>query len=562
MTLDQQQRIAITLDEPLVAVPAGPGSGKTRVLTERARYLSNNTLGLHKDGWSGQPRIVILTFTNGAAHEIRSRLDGMTIVEFVGTLHSWCLKLLQTYGYLMGYRPGAIAILPESERNRVLFDVRERLGVNVTDKKLLERHKDAELIWKEYDFALKRAGLVDYDRILKDAARLLNFDKVRESIGTIDDLLIDEVQDSAIIDWLIYSKIPALNRFYVGDPDQSVFDFRGAYPAGFVEMAKMAHVVRLENNYRSDRQICRCANLLIAHNKVRVEKATVSVSEEFGAVEARGFDNSFAELEDIAAGIRREGLSDTSIAVLCRTNQEAKRCVEYLNVAGIPFVDHAPRKLPPDWTRTLLLLGIAINPANDILVEQFLRLDLHAHHVNKLKLLSMTTGRTLYETSQKPVRCEMAWCMADMDSLAGYLHGNGVSDATVSSVRSRTGLLPFDASLSDLLADLLAHAEAPALTEETGKVFVGTIHSAKGKEFDVVFLPAFEEGIIPHPKPVPSVWNASVLMSEQIEEERRLAFVAITRARRKVFISYAKSRKHQWGVVNNAPSRFIVEMGL
>lgn len=555
MTFDQQQRIAIATVEDIVAVAAGPGSGKTLVLTERARFISN-TVPARDAEPCAQPRIVILTYTNAGAHEIRSRLDGMTIVEFVGTLHSWCLKLLQIYGHHIGYRPGAIAILAASDRDRVLLDVRDKLAVKVSDRVLLAGPSgvptpETELIRKEYDFVLKRAGLVDYDRILKDAVHLLNFDAVRQGLGTIDHLLVDEAQDSAVIDWLIYSKIPATHRFYVGDPDQCCFQFRGAYPAGFVEISKHANVlVRLEINYRSDRHICLAANRLIAHNKVRVEKLSVPTSGQHGQVEAHGFENAFLELEDVAARIREERPS--SIAVLCRINSEVKRCLDYLREAGIPVADRSERKLPEDWKRALLLVAIAINPNNDILVEQFLRLDLQAVHVNRLKLMCLASEQTLFHSSGRPVNLPTD----TPDSLASYLASNRVSDATVGLVRERASLLATDSGLPDLLADLHAHSEAPAPSNDEGKVVVSTIHGAKGKEWNVVFLPAFEQGIIPH-----TIVTGGLNVID-FEEERRLAFVAVTRARHKVFLSYAERRKQQWGVAENAPSQFLAEMGL
>ena len=557
MTTEAQQA-AIDSNSTNCAVASGPGSGKTFVLVERAKRLV------------AQSRVVILiTFTNRAAEEMRGRLGSdAEKVRYCGPLHKFCFRILREFGYILGYDSTNISILPEGESQRLIKQVAQRLGREITWREIREKSStDALQIWAEYDATLKQNNVVDFDKILACASRLLDDKRVRGAF-MCDDLLIEEAQDSAPIDWLIYSKIPAKRRFVVADVDQSIFAFRGGFPRGFVELTehKDWQVHRLEINFRSDVLICRAAAKLIAYNSNRVRKRILAATCDDGVIRYTGCSDTYEELVNVAGRIR-ERIDAQSQAVLCRSNFEAKRVADYLESVSIPVARERAVFLPPDWDLAMTGIGMAADPENDILAAHCMELlGGPAHHIEELRLTAQAASQPL--ALYLPPRIVGAGPLTD---IAHWLPRLGVSEQTTRYIMRRKLALGPDATLADLIHDLsqtfkdvkdTAATDQPSpegsenVKELKDKVYVGTIHSAKGHEWDAVYLPAFEEGIIPHhgKKPVGP---------DELEEERRLAYVAITRARSTVFITTAENRTHKWGApTSQTPSRFITEMGL
>lgn len=573
MTLNPQQQAAVESRAALKVVIAGPGSGKTRTLVEAMA--------------KSKGRVAVMTFTNAGANELRSRWlkyenCDMKLVH-CGTLHSYCFKLIQRFGGFLGYIPGKVGILPDAERIPRLLACRDKLGVNMSQKALLDRlHTTGsewtkqQLVWREYEFLLKRNNLVDYDGILRVALDLLSQPERRAQVK-LDYLFVDEYQDSALIDQQIYGAIFASNFMIVGDPDQSIFAFRGAYPAGMVALATglashQPELHKLELNYRSDSDICDAANDLIACNKERVEKVIRPTSGQRGCVEVNGFEDVGQELVYLAGRISGRNLGSAtlgeseSIAVLYRMNHDVKQCRDYLAAMGIPVQVPKFEQRPADWERAMLLIGLAIAPT-EILIERLLKLYLGAAEVERMKLVSTANGGQFIDCAKLKIPTD--WFLAERRIRDAYLYlsMNGVSEATIRLIQERVQLLPENADLSDLLHDLHT-AEEPKASNEAEGVYVGTIHSAKGREWDVVFLPAFEQGILPHCKTREFYQHgpgASQLDKEppELEEERRLAFVAVTRARHELYISHCAHRRGPWGPVGlGQPSQFIKEMGL
>lgn len=243
MTLNSAQQAVVGSKAALRVVIAGPGSGKTRTLVEAVKASLRAT---HMGG-----RIAIMTFTNAGSAEFRHRLplgggagyiDGEIVrgepIKLVhcGTLHAYCFKLIQRFGNFLSYIPGKVAILPDKERIPRLLACRDKLGVKLSEKALLEAQtnphpmpekQSAGLVWREYEFLLKRNNLVDFDGILRQGYELLQMPPVRHQVQ-LDYLFIDEAHDSAAIDWEIYRIFPAMNKMIVLDPDQIIYSFRGA----------------------------------------------------------------------------------------------------------------------------------------------------------------------------------------------------------------------------------------------------------------------------------------------------------------------------------------------
>lgn len=546
----EQQKEAITSDASNIVVPSGPGSGKTAVIVSRAQRATD------------QDRVVILiTFTNRAAEEMRDRLGETALakVKYCGPLHKFCFRLLRTYGFLIGYRMDGITIISEWDSKRLLKQIRKTLGIEITEKELEGREShEASSVWNEYADTLKRNNAVDFDRILACGNSLLDQPMVIDSVRC-DDLIIEESQDSAPIDWLIYEKIPAARRFVVADVDQSIFAFRGGYPQGFIVLTKSPEwkVMKLETNFRSDVLICEAASKLITHNTNRVEKAIVPASNKRGVIEVRGAFDSWDELEYIAADVRK-WMGGQSCAVLTRSNFEAERVLSYFGSIGLVVNREAQLGEPDDWDLALALIGILAAPENDLAAERYLRLKGETElRITELRLKALANKKSLTSL------LGMEWVTPLELPIAHFLGKHGVSEATARFILERSKEMPPDMPLSDLLHDLSAitrdqepKRDPTGVSEAKDRVYVGTIHSAKGHEWDVVFLPAFEDGIIPH-------HGAKDIGAIELEEERRLAYVAVTRARHAVFISYATERTSKWGPpVSRRPSRFIEEMGL
>lgn len=570
MTLNPSQLKAVHLDAPLIVVPSGPGSGKTRTAVER-------TARLLRAGRS----VLVLTFTNSGASEFRSRILGdlnaskYSDSPWVGkserqfhekqsirsvsectsaradflTLHAYCFRLIRRHGHLIGYTSDGVSMLPPGDADELLEEVRDSLGFKMNLKDLQVHESGAvqvQQVWNEYRFRLKQNNLVDYDRILFDGLALLGMPEVRAAVA-VDELIVEEAQDSAAIDWSIYNAIPAASRFIIGDVDQAIFEFRAAYPEGFLNLieSKEAAVLPLEENYRCAEQICYRANCLIGYNANRYPKQTISRIGQKGTVTVEGFNEPWGEMVRMGELIALH--HGKSIAVLCRTNHGIKQAREFLGTIGMPVHTAYGRgnfnrfNQPADWRLATLLIGLIVSPYNEIIVEQLLRLNHPLATVTQWKLEERARGGSLCD------RFDGARAVGTRQQVFNFLAVNGVTSSTVDLIQQRATLLPENASIADLLQDLhgrdLFEQQQPADT-----IYTGTIHSAKGREFDVVFLPMFEE---------------SRMNDENIEEERRLAFVALTRARTYVHISFSRQRRPRWGDTEyTRPSRFIEEMGL
>jgi DNA helicase-2/ATP-dependent DNA helicase PcrA len=545
-----QQSLAIVSPEPRKVIVAGPGSGKSFVLVQavKARLAAG----------VDPRRIACVTFTNGAAHILTQRLG--VKLGHCGTLHSFGFRLIQKHGDLLGYIPGSVSILPPDECRKLLFDIRDELGAKkLTDGVLLSGKRDnpeAARVWDEYWFRLKMSNLADYDKILEDAFSII------ELVDTlnIDELYVDEVQDSAEIDWKIYNRIPVGRKFFVGDPDQSVFAFRGAQPAMFVEAAKMAGQVKgiaalitLETNYRSDIAICRAASNLISHNQERIPKAVVPHSTLPGEIHVDRYESDQDEWFAVAGKVARWLHEGASVAVLVRTNYLADQCRLILTTLNLNWKGDKRILMPSDWQKALTLVSLCVSPGNDLLAEKYLGFSKTATEVRRMKLEAQAREVPLIDAFDF-IHNDHLLNARDLLKLPTFLAQSGISENAVALIRARIELLGFDATLSDLLSDLYSHRDWNSAPEDDDKtVHVGTMHGAKGTEHDVVFLPAFEEGIIP------SAQGTTIL--PDLEEERRLAFVAVTRARHQLYLSSAVLRKPKWGAVQEMqPSRFIAEM--
>lgn len=574
-TATAQQREAITTDAHRVLVLAGPGSGKTATTVARIHHL------IYAVGTTPS-EIVAITFTNAAARELEERIakecgDDVKL-GYVGTLHGFCLRMLKEHGGFLGYGARISIISPESAED-LLVSKAKTLGCKTPIKELLklkdagrpprgERLTGNQVVIANYFDDLRDAGIVDFDVLLTEALRLFRDLCGNEFLG-FRHLFVDEVQDSSETDWEIYDALVIENKFFVGDPDQAIYAFRGGDVSEMLARCSTHKVIRLEENFRSRSEICEAAQNLIEHNKDRVPKRTWSVKGHGGEVVYHfGKMNEGEELATVTRCIQqfsqaidpaiepfkvRAELTELipSIAVLARTNAIASSFRKGLAAVGIPVVAVQSSGLPKDWPVVRALVEFLSNPENDTLA-QFLLISLYEKKgaspkeareaVHAAKRAANAAGKTLNRANLGFKRRETC---AD---IAQILVKENISAESRMLVAEQLKEVGASASVLDLS---LALAQVKGINQESGTgVECMTIHASKGREFDVVFVVGVEEKILP------SNWGGATL-----EEERRLAYVAITRARSCLVITSSATRATPWGALGaQTPSRFIQEM--
>lgn len=589
------QRAAITSERPRIIVIAGPGSGKTATTVARIKRLVDSGVAASE--------IVAVTFTNNAARELEERLApkpmgdlskdlagilvgaegvarmerGPYVLGHCGTLHSFCLKLLRDHGEDIGYGSRLSIISPESASD-LLASKATTLGCKLPLKDLLAlkakgrpergvRLAVPETCVATYFDELKEAGIVDFDVLLTEALALLS--AVKLDLG-FSHLFVDEVQDSSDVDWAIFEALPLANKFFVGDPDQAIYSFRGGNVNQM--LAKVTHgaavdVIALEENFRSRSEICSAANALIRHNSNRHDKRTVSIKGPGGTVSAWGRPpvsvaaaNEGEEIgivsRQIQVSLDGDELNEPqnpvpSIAVLARTNAIAAAYRKTLAACSIPVVAREASYLPKDWPLARALVELLVNPENDVLAFFFL-VALYqkkgsnpkdardaAHAVRKA---ASSVGHSINRAAiHFPPR-------AFLGDVTEGLRDHGISFESRMVVADRIKDVGPHGSVLDLALAMASTRENVKEGTNEG-VNVLTIHGAKGREFDVVYVVGCEEEVVPGKR-----------RGVDVEEERRLFYVAMTRARETLVLAHCASRVTPWNAIEtHTPSRFLGE---
>jgi superfamily I DNA/RNA helicase len=543
MKLDFQQRSAAESQFRVSVVIAGPGSGKTKVIASRVQVLIRR--GVAPD------RIALISYTNAAANEIASRLEGDGVsVGYCGTLHGYMLRLL-----------GKFTVLGDAGQEMIVRKVARDMGFKVSTQAVLEcvqepadgtpdpgrgsRNK-VELVAKGYRDFCRDNNMLDYDAILERGLALLTQDHAEPcTIIRHAHFLVDEYQDSAAIDHNIYAALlehtgPTGTLFVVGDPNQSIFGFRGARGT-FDSILGLRGAKRfvLVDNYRCNRAVCVAATQLICHNSTGLI-TTPAHRGPNGTVDARQFDSSDDELRWVVNTIRFQPLQTTS-AILCRTNALA-------NQFTLPesFAVRSRRPLPDDWDLCLLALQYLEDPDNDGAAYLLLSKLIDHQDADLATANAKAKGVPLREHELLAVN------QIDEDAILRFLHRCRVSAEARALVLATARMIKEPVAvgaLGELMIEL-RNRTTPICGNNNG-VYVGTVHSAKGMEFDTVFLVGCEDGVFP-------VSDESCLA-----EERRLFFVGLTRARHTVHITCAAERRKYWGdMAIRPPSRFIAEAGI
>lgn len=566
------QREAVETDATNVVLLAGPGSGKTFTVVARIERLI-------RDGVS-PPCVAAITFTNAAARELEERIlleisTGTAFhgtpfeshaLGFCGTLHGFALRCLKRFGGDHGYGDRTSIISPESAED-LLASKAKTLGCKTPVDKILKIKSDMSRAWTGsveqsvialYEEDLREAGIVDFDLLLSEFLSLLQgsaifANRVHEQFSY---LFVDEVQDSGPVDWAIYRILAIVNKFFVGDPDQSIYKFRGADVSLIVDECNdlATCVIKLEDNFRSRFEITEAAQRLIERNEGRIPKRTASVKGPGGSVhffpEAL---NEGDEIGKVAIEIRNSMVDPSEIAVLARTNAIANGFARTLAATGLPVRQAKKSELPDDWRFCRSLLELLVNPECDALAFFYLvaLYEKKGAPANEARNAAHAVRRSALAVGRS-INASNLGFKVGMNSveMAVLLTAQGISRESRMLVSELILGLPRAGDLADLA---LAAAQVRDTVEEaTGEgINVLTFHGSKGREFDVVFLVGLEDETIPGKR-------------KDVEEERRLLFVGITRAREKLYLSSCGSRVAKYGTFEKiearTPSRFLKEI--
>jgi len=619
-----QREAVLHVDGPLLVV-AGAGSGKTRVLTHRVAHL------IRAHGVKPN-EILAITFTNKAATEMRERLErilGRTArAIWILTFHAACGRILRREAERLGYR-SSFTIYDQADQVRLVKACLEELGKD--PKRFTPRGIHAQIsnaknqligpeeytsrvasfwdqtvaeVYELYQRRLFASNAVDFDDMLMLTVDVLErFPEALERWqSTFHHVLVDEYQDTNHAQYRLLQLLAAKHRnvFAVGDPDQSIYAFRGADIRNILDFEKdfgRADTIALEQNYRSTNAILEAANSVIDNNRDRKPKRLWSELGQGDPVEVVEVEDEHAEARFVAAEIARQvesGSSASEIAVFYRTNAQSRVLEDVLVRQGVPYqVIGGPRfyeraeikdvvaylSVLDNTDDAVALMRIANRPRRGIGDTSIQRMVAHA----------TALGISLWDATADPEAAGVATASARairgfrtmMESLMSAAQELEI-DELVEAVLERSGTVEaYEAertieargrieNLSELVGsaqEYRARAEEPTLSgfleevqlqsdqdtlaEDEAQVTLMTIHNAKGLEYRVVFLIGMEEGIFPH---------ARSLEENEVEEERRLAYVGMTRAMERLTLTHATARSLYGRREYNLPSRFLDEL--
>ncbi|NNE00522.1 MAG: UvrD-helicase domain-containing protein [Pirellulaceae bacterium] len=624
--LTDAQRTAVKhIDGPLLIL-AGPGSGKTRVVTHRIAYMLSQGV---------QPwQIAALTFTNKAADEMRSRVQSLAPGQdvWMGTFHRYCAQLLRRYASMVGLSEN-YSIYDTSDSKQAMkrailaagvstsHTSPEQIAASISKAKnrlvtpeMMEgqalRHGDAisARVYPVYQQQLLTANAVDFDDLLFHIANLLR--ETPEVRAELDNkfkyIMVDEYQDTNLAQYAIVRalSINHPNLAVTGDPDQSIYGWRGADLNNILDFEKDypdVSTVRLEQNYRSTPNILRVADQLIRHNRRRKQKGLFTQNDEGEQVILRMFEDGYQEADSIAAEIANamaaEGLRPRDFAVFVRMNALTRSLEHALRNSAIPYqiingLAFYQRKEIKDLLAYLHLIN---NPNHDVALTRVINTPTRGigaktierirafADANRIPMLEAARRASEIDELAKRAKTMIAKFITVYDRLSikatapledllrylveetqyeEYLQRTAVEqqdsnpmanvDELISAAVEFDRQHPDDGSLEAFLEQVALVSDTDAFEDSTDRVTLMTLHAAKGLEFPRVFVIGVEDDLLPHAR--------SKETDAEFEEERRLLFVGITRAKEWLQLSCCKRRSVRGDVRPVIPSPFLNEL--
>ncbi|PHR98656.1 MAG: ATP-dependent DNA helicase [Leeuwenhoekiella sp.] len=638
--LNDAQRAPVLQKEGAMMVIAGAGSGKTRVLTMRIAYLMQQGV----DSFN----ILALTFTNKAAREMKNRIG--TIVGnseaknlWMGTFHSVFAKILRIEGHHLGFPPN-FTIYDTQDSQRLISAIIKEMGLDKDIYKYKQVHsrissfknslitvkayfQNPELqeadamskkprmgeIYKEYVDRCFKAGAMDFDDLLLRTNELLaRFPEVLAKYQKrFQYILVDEYQDTNHSQYLIVKALA--DRFQnicvVGDDSQSIYAFRGANINNILNFQRDyddVKVYRLEQNYRSTKNIVEAANSVIEHNKTKLDKVVWTANDEGPKIIVHRSLTDGEEGRYVASSIfenkMNNQLKHSDFAILYRTNAQSRAMEDALRKREIPYrifggLSFYQRKEIKD---VLAYLRLLVNPNDEEAIKRVINYPargIGATTIDRLVIAAKQYGRSIFEVMENIQHLDIKINSSTKNKLYNFVNmirsfqitaENADAFVVAEEVARKTGLLQelkkdgtpegiarienieellngmrdfvegqkeiADAtgSLSEFLEDVALATDMDKDIDDVDRVSLMTIHLAKGLEFPYVYIVGLEEDLFPS--------GMSMNTRSELEEERRLFYVALTRAEKQAYLTYTESR-YRWGkLIDAEPSRFIEEI--
>jgi DNA helicase-2/ATP-dependent DNA helicase PcrA len=630
---EAQQRAVTHPGGPLLVV-AGAGSGKTRVITRRVAWLMVQGAAPHS--------ILAITFTNKAAGEMKERISRSMerpLRDFgqlhqpwpmVCTFHSFCLRILKHYAAAVGL-PANFSVFDSGDQSKLIKQALRELDISATSfppagihaviSKAKNKLQTPEIFnqtggdfyqriaartYVRYQELLKASNALDFDDLLMRACLALRSHPqiLQELQDRFVHILIDEYQDTNHAQYILAHALASRNRniTVVGDPDQSIYAWRGADLSNILDFEEDypdATVVRLEQNYRSTKTVLAIASDLISRNRRRKEKSLWTDNDQGHKADLFFCADDHDEAQRVAEKLRQLHQSDgypwSAMAVFYRMNSLSRLMEDALRHLGVPYqiargVEFYNRKEIKD---VLAYLRAAVNPDDQVSLERIVNLPARGISDSTVKLLeahSVVAGTSLWGAMKQAERIQGLTPRA-LGAVTGFVKlmesfqaaaASSTAQAAVEAVYQRSGLevmlkkldptkeneIPnvnelinsaaeYDrehpgGSLADYLAAVSLVSDADRLEGAGGAVTLMTLHAAKGLEFPVVAIIGLEEGCLPHSRARGEI--------KELEEERRLCFVGITRAQERLILSTAAWRSIRGKREPTVPSPFLTEM--
>lgn len=620
-TLNESQFKAVIHPGGPLFVVAGAGTGKTKTLTSRIAYLIMNG--------ANPSRILAVTFTNKAAREMKERVINMTgphaMDVWLYTFHALGLQILRRHIAELpyGYRPN-FNVIDEDDGKKIIQDVIKQLELDVKMfslknlKNLISLYKtrrleefertDEEKIYKNYQAYLRTNQLVDFDDLLLYPLQLFeDYPKIRDYYQNFfEHILVDEFQDTDIIQYKLLKMMGQKHKnvFVVGDPDQSIYGFRGANYENarlFIKEFNAEQIV-LEKNYRSTNHILNAANQLINNNFNRPTIKTLESDLGMGELPyihhaQTDIRESFFVVNEIRR-LRDLGVRYDDMVVLYRNNalsrlfEEAmiKEALPYIIYGGISFYERREVK------DALAYIRLVLDPFQDFYMKRIINVpkrSIGLVSVQRLETKARELGLSMFETieyadltpsskqsllSFKKMILDMQEKFAEMENLeqimpyvmgkTGYIdmlraENDEIADDRIDNLKELQNVFTrgdlyyegtFTEKLTQQLDQIALFTDQDQEINDQNRVRLSTFHQVKGLEFKVVFMVVMEEGIFPS--------DRSLMNPTELEEERRIAYVGITRAKERLYMSYADQRMVYGSIRYTYPSRFIQEARL
>ena len=596
MELNEKQKEAINKNENVVVVLAGAGSGKTTVLIEKIKKII--------DSGEYSNKILAITFTNKASLEIKNRLekiDGKYKGVYTSTFHSLCFRILKIYSDAFEQFDSNFIIIDDYDQKKVINNILKEL--NYEDKKVLFKINNAKInslnhddiqkylddeelkVYNLYQNYLNKNNALDFNDLLLYMHELLLIDKYREKIQKLFNyILIDEYQDTSVIQDKIIElmKRDDTKLFIVGDVDQSIYRWRGAKIENILSLEKKFNdvkIIKLEQNYRSTQNILDIANKLINYNKIRYKKDLHTLNAKGEKVYYHEYNDNYYEATNVINEIKYLLNFDKSIAVLYRNNYQSrvieekliKENIDYQIYGGLKFYDRLEIKDMIAYLRLMFLednfsfLRIINTPKRKIgektinLIIDYSK-EYDVNYLQALKELKIVSGLRFLEIIdkyRKLIKNDFNYFFDFLNEIKyeDYLieqDGKIKAQERMDNIHEFVyGVIKYLEENNDIL-DYLNNLLLDNKNEQTtNKLILSTIHGVKGMEFDVVFIVGLNEKIFPS--------EYSLYNNDELEEERRICYVALTRAKEKLILS---SYNFDYRGNYCEESRFLKEMDI